>query len=322
MATRKIRNTVILAIVALTTGVDAAPTAASNAILVTEMSITPLDATNIERKVMRGSFGGNAELVGTSSVKCSITVELAGSGTAATPPAWGQLLIGCAMAEGILATPARVEYTPVSTGLKDLTIYYYDDGVLHKMVNAMGTVTLSAKVGERPTLKFDFTGIDGTVSATSNPIGTDYSAWKIPVAMTKANVVDITLNAAYAAGALSGGIAYPSNGLEIVWGNTVDFLANLTTEKVDISDRAVTGSVEYELTPAQEVAFLGDVKTNTLRSLGFTIGLVTGNKIIVHAPAVQHKNYKMVDVKGTRYVGYDLSFLPVAGNDEVRLACV
>lgn len=320
MATRKIRNTVILALVASIFGADAAPTAA-NAVLVAEMSITPLEAQNIERKVMRGSYGGNAELVGTANVKCSITVELAGSGAAGTAPAWGQLMQGCAMAEGILATPARVEYTPVSTGLKDLTIYYYDDGVLHKLINAMGTVTLTAKVGERPMLKFDFTGVDGTVSAVSNPVA-DYTAWKIPVAMTKANVVDVTLGATYAAGALAVGTIYPSNGLEINWGNQVEFLANLSTEKVDITDRNVAGSVEYELTAAQEVSFMADVKNNTLRTLGFTIGLTTGNKIIVHAPAVQHKNYKLVDVKGTRYVGYDLSFLPINGNDEIRLACV
>lgn len=321
MATRKIKNTVILVAVALTPGADAAPTGADNAVLVAEMSITPLEAQNIERKVMTGGFGGNAELVGTSNVKVSITVELAGSGTAGTAPAWGKLMLGCAMAEGVLASPARVEYTPVSTGLKDLTIYYYDDGVLHKLLSSMGTFTLTAKVGERPMLKFDFTGVDGTVSAVANPVP-NYSTWKLPVAMTKANVVDVTLGAAYAAGAFTGGTQYPSNGLEINWGNQVDFLANLSTEKVDINDRNVTGSVEYELTAAQEVAFMADVKQNVLRSMAFQIGLAAGNKIIIAAPSVQHKNYKKVDVKGTRYAGYDMSYLPVNNNDEIRVVCM
>jgi hypothetical protein len=321
MATRKIKNTIILAAVALTPGADAAPTGAANAILVTEMSITPLEAQNITRDIMTGGFGGKAELVGTANVKVSITVELAGSGTAGTPPAWGKLLLGCAMAEGILASPARVEYTPVSTGLKDLTIYYYDDGVLHKLLNAMGVWSLSAKVGERPTLKFEFTGVDGAMSAVANPTP-DYSAWKPPVAMTKANVVDVTLGATYAAGALAGGVVYPSNGLEVASGNQVDFLANLSTEKVDINDRDVTGSVEYELTAAQEVARMATVKANTLESLGFTIGKTPGNSVLLFAPSVQHKNYKKVDVKGTRYAGYDLSFLPVANNDEFRFICV
>lgn len=321
MASRKIKNTIILAIVAAVAGADSAPASATNAILVSEMSITPLDAQNIERKNIRGSFGGNAELVGPASVKCSITVELAGSGAAGTAPAWGQLLQGCAMAEGILATPARVEYTPVSTGLKDLTIYYYDDGVLHKLIGVMGTCTLTAKVGERAMLKFDFTGVDGTMSAVSNPVA-DYTAWKQPVALTKANVVDITLGATYAAGAITSGTSYPSNGLEIMFGNEVNFIANLSAEKVEIAERNMTGSAEFELTAAQEVAFMTKVKTNVLQSLAFTIGLTSGNQIIVHGLSVQMTNPKKVDVKGNRYNGYDMRFLPVAGNDELRLACV
>jgi hypothetical protein len=321
MPTRKIKNTVILAAVAATPGADAAPIGASNAILVTEMSITPFEAQNITRDLMSGGFGGKAELVGTATVKVSIKVELAGSGAAATPPAWGKLMLGCAMAEGILTAPARVEYTPVSTDLKDLTIYYYDDGVLHKLFNAMGAWSVSAKVNERPTLKFEFTGVDGAMSAVPNAVP-NYSTWKIPVAMVKSNVVDVTLGGTYAAGALAGGTVYPSNGLEIASGNQVEFLNNLSTEKVDITDRDVTGSVEYELTAVQEVTRKAKVQANELETLGFTIGKVAGNTVMLFAPSVQHKGYKKVDVKGTRYAGFDLSFLPITNNDEFRIVCM
>ncbi len=321
MATRKIKNTVILVKPATVPGQDAAPSGALNAVLIAEMSITPIDAQNIERNNIRGSFGANAELVGPSSVKIGLTVELAGSGDAATPPAWGNLMLGCAMAEGLLSAPPRVEYTPVSSGLKDLTIYYYDDGVLHKAVGAMGDVTLMAKVGERPMLKFDFTGVTGGDTATPNVVG-DLTKWKTPVAMTRANVVDITLGATYALGALTGGTQYPSNGLEIKFGNEVNFIANLSTEKVDIADRKAGGSVELELTAAQEVSMMALVRANTLQSMGFVIGLADGNKVIVHAPAMQLKDPKKVDVKGTRYIGYDLVFQPLAANDELRLVCM
>ena len=319
--TRKIRNTVILVKREITPGVDALPTGAANAVLVSEMSIDPLDAQNIERKNIRGSFGANAELVGPASVKVSITVELSGSGDAAVAPQWGQPLLGAGMAEGMLALPDRVEYTPVSTGLQSVTIYYFDaDGVLHKITGAMGECTLMAKVGELPMLKFDFTGIDQGISATPNAIPV-YDAWKPPVAMTKANVVDITLGATYAAGAITGGVAYPSNGLEIKFGNEVTFNANLSRETVDITDRAMTGSVELELTAAQEVAFMAKVKANELQSLAFSIGLSTGKRILIHAPAVQLSKPKKVDVKGVRYCGYETRYLPVSGNDELRLAC-
>ncbi|MBR7792309.1 hypothetical protein KDM87_06825 [Undibacterium sp. FT147W] len=320
---RYTRNTLIAAKIETTAGTDAVPTGAANALLVSDMSITPLDAKNIDRALVRGFFGASEQLVGTASVKVSFTIELAGSGTAATAPALGQLLQAAAIAEASLTSPARVEYSPVSTGLKTATIYYYDDGVLHKLLGAMGTCTLGAKVGERPTLKFEFTGLDGGVSAASAS-GT-FTAWQKPVAITKANVVDITLGATYSLGALSGGTVYPSTGLEINLGNTVAYTPLLSSEQVDITQRETTGSVELDLTAAQEVTFMGSVKSNSTQSLALTIGTTSGNKIIIFAPNVQMVSPKKVDQNGRRLIGFDLRLLPTAsgsGNDELRLAFV
>jgi hypothetical protein len=314
---RYIKNTLVAAKLETTPGVDAGPTGAANAILATELSITPLDAQNIDRKLLRSFWGASEQLVGPGSVKVGITVELAGSGTAGTAPGWGVLMQACAAGEGLLTTPARVEYTPVNTGLKTLTIYYYDDGVLHKLLGVLGNCTLSAKVGDRPMLKYDFIGLDGGIAVASDT-GT-YTPWKKPVAMTKANVVDITIGASYAAGALTGGTLYSSSGIELNLGNKVDFDALLGEETVDITDRESTGSTELKLTPAAEVANMAIVKQNTLQSMGFTIGTTAGNKIILHTPAMQMLNPKKVDRNGRRLIGYDLRYLPINGNDEWRL---
>ena len=80
--TRYIRNTVVTAKVEATAGTDALPTGLADAVLVSDMSITPLDAANIDRNNIQGYFGANEQLVGPASVKTSYTVELAGSGTA------------------------------------------------------------------------------------------------------------------------------------------------------------------------------------------------------------------------------------------------
>lgn len=315
--TRYIRNTVVTAKVEATPGTDALPTGLADAVLVSDMSITPLDAANIDRNNIKGYFGANEQLVGPASVKTSYTVELAGSGTAGTAPALGDLLLGCAMAEGVLADPVRVEYTPVSTGLKTLTNYYYDDGVLHKLFGVMGDFTLTAKVGERPVLKFDYTGLDGGISEAMTA-GT-FTEWKAPVAMTKANVTDITLGATYALGALTGGTPYNSTGLELKSGNAVNFTPMLSKEDVDITNREVTGSFELELTAAQEVAFMAQVKANTKQSLALTIGKVAGNTVIIFMPAAQLTNPKKAELNGKRLIGYDFRAIPVAGNDELRL---
>ena len=314
---RYTRNTLITAKLESTAGQDALPTGAVNAMLVSEQTITPLDAQNIDRGIVRGYFGASEQLIGPASVKVSFTVELAGSGTAGTAPAYGVLLQACAMAEGLLTTPARVEYTPVSTGIKTATIYYYDDGVLHKLLGAMGNCTISAKVGEKPVMKFEFTGLDGGI-AVATDTGT-FTAFKKPVAMTKANVVDIALGGTYTTGAFTGGTAYSSTGIEINLGNAVSFTPMLSSETVDITDRETTGSTELDLSATQEVALMASVKANTTQSLGMTIGTAVGNKVTIFAPAVQQLAPKKSDKNGKRLIGYDLRFMPVAGNDELRL---
>jgi hypothetical protein len=317
---RYIRNTVVLAKPETTPGTDAVPTGADNAVLVSEVSITPLDAQNVARNNIRGYFGADEELVGLTSVRVSFTVELAGSGAAAAAPAWGNLLLGCAIAESVLALPDRVEYAPISTGLKTLTIYYYDDGVLHKLLGAMGNVTLAARVGERPVLRFEFVGLDGGVTAASAT--PTLSAWKKPVVMSKANAVDITLGATYADGALSGGTVYASTGLEFNFGNAVNVMPLLSKESVEITNREVTGSTELELSAAQEVTFMGTVKENATQSLALTIGTLAGATVIIHAPAVQLTTPSKVDLNGKRLIGFNLRAVPASGNDEILLACV
>lgn len=314
---RYIRNTLVLFKVETTSGTDAAPTGGADAVLVTDLSINPLDATNVDRDFIRPYFGGSEQLVATANIKCSFTVELAGSGTAATAPQWGDMLLACAMAESLLTVPNRVEYSPITTSLKTGTLYWYDDGVLHKAFGAMGNAKLMAKVGDRPKIAFDFVGVDGGISAASTT-GT-FTAWKTPPTMTKANVVDVTLGPTYATGALSGGTAYPSTGLELDFGNAVQFVPTLTYESVDITDRSITGSVQFDLTAAQEVTFMATVKANTTQSLGLTIGTAAGNKVILYAPKVQLINPTKQEVQGRRFIGYQMRLVPSAGNDEILI---
>jgi hypothetical protein len=316
---RLIRKTVILVKVETTSGTDAVPTGVANAMQVMDLSITPLDATNVDLNYIRAYFGAGESLVGTASVKCSFSVNLAGAGLAATAPAWGALLLGCASAETLgLVTPNRVEYLPATDTLKTVTIYWYDDGVLHKLLGCFGNVKLSAKSGEGPKLTFDFVGLDGGVTSVANAAPT-LTAWKTPVAITKANVTDILVGCTYAVGALTGGTAYNSTGLTLDWGNQVAFAPMLTTEEVVLTDRKVSGAMSLDLSAAQEVAFMGTVKANTVTGVGFTIGTTSGNKIMLHMPAVQLINPKKEDYQGKRLIGFDMRVLPVAGNDEIRI---
>jgi hypothetical protein len=321
MPARLLRNTVILAKLETTYGVDSVPTGAANALLVSAVSITPLVADNVPRDLVRGYLGGSEQLVGLRRVEMNMTVELAGSGTPTTAPAWGPLLQACGFAGA--AGTASFDYTPVSTfgASSSVTIYYYLDGQLHILRGARGTFTLNLGMGERPVMNFRFLGIDGGLTAAANATST-LTAWRTPVAVVDANSPGLRFGAVtYTAstGVVASGTVYISRGLQIDAGLNPTFQGLLGEESVEITEREVTGSMSLNLTAADAVSFMTAVKANTLGALGFTHGTVAGNIIVVHAPAVQRINPTVDDFNGQALHTYQLRMVPVSGNDELRI---
>lgn len=314
---RYTRNAAILAKIESPYGSDAIPTGGANAMLVSNLTINALNANNVSRDLVRSYFGGSEQLVGTANVECSFDVELQSSGAAGTAPAWGPVLRACAFAETISAGN-RVEYLPVTNAVESVTIYYHDDGVLHKLLGARGTVEVKMNIGERPMLMFKMIGLDGGISAVANP-ATTLTGWKTPMPVTELNTGDVTLGCTYTTGTLSSGTGYPSRGIEFNVGNDVKFTPLLGGETVDLVQREVSGKVMLDLTAAQEVTFMATVKANTTQSVGITHGTGAGYIMVVHAPAVQLFNPRKEDLDGRRMIGYDLRAVPVSGNDELRI---
>jgi hypothetical protein len=317
---RYIRKTAILSKIEAVYGTDAVPTGSSNALLVSNCTVNPLNANNVKRDLVRPYFGGSEELVGTAFKEVSFDVELVGSGTAGTAPAWGPLLRAAGMAETVTAA-TRVDYLPLTDSPESATIYYYLDGLLYSLLGARGTFTCKLDVGGRPLLSFKFTGIDGGETASANPT-VDLTSWKTPRVVTSANSGSVTIGATHSAiGApeLTGGTAYTSQGLELDIGNTVSFIPLLGNESVDITDRETTGKLTLDLSAADEVTFMGDVRGATLQSVGLVHGVTAGLKVLVFAPSVQFINPSKQDVSGRAMSAFDLRALPVAGNDELRI---
>lgn len=318
--TRLVRNTAILAKIETTYGTDSVPTGGANAILISNQNITPLSADNKDRAIVRPYLGGSEQLVGSRHKEVSFDVELVGSGTAGTAPAWGPLIRACAMAETVTAS-TRVDYTPITNSQESVSIYYYDDGVQHVLLGARGSVALDLKSGNIPKLMFKFQGIDGGDTAVANPAVT-LTNFKTPQVVVDANSADVTLGATHSAvgaPALTAGTVYPSQGLELDIGNAVNFIPLLGGESVDITERQATGKAILDLTAAQEVAFMTAVKAATVQSVGLLHGTTAGYKVLVFAPAVQLINPTKEDLQGRRMCGYDMRVNPSAGNDELRI---
>lgn len=317
---RLIRKTTILAKLEEEYGVDSIPEGAANALVISNVSINALNAEWISRDIIREYLGASEELPGASYVECGFDIELVGAGTAGKAPAWGPLMRSIGFAE-IITAGVRVDYVPISGGFESSSIYYFDDGVLHKLLGVRGTASLNLTVGEKPVISFKFIGVDGGIAALNNP-STTLTAWRVPQIVTDDNSGNITIGATHGiatAPAFVGGVEYPSQGLTIDLGVTATFQKILGGKSVAITDREVTGAVKLKQTAAQEVSFMGMVKSATKSTLGLIHGTVPNDKVAVFLPAAQFKEPTKEELNGERLIGYNLRATPVAGNDEIRI---
>ncbi len=320
------RDMIILAEAETTYGTDPTPAAATNAILVRNVSVTPIQANNVDRDLIRAYLGGSEQLVGTKTVQMSFEVELVGAGAAGDAPAWAALLEACAM-EGTAEASTRYDFLPLTNAQPSVSIYIHDSGVLHKLLGGRGNAVLRLNAGEMPVLAFTFTGLYAAISATAQPTDADFSAFVTPQIPTDANTTDLNLGGALSetgAVAFTGGTALPSLGIEIDLGNSVQFTPLIGGETVDVTARTVTGRVQLDLTAAQEVARMTDVLANTLTSIGMIHGTVAGSRVALFLPTVQLINPTKNELNGRRLIGYELRGVPDpagTGNDELRVVC-
>jgi hypothetical protein len=318
MAGRLIRNTIAQFKREVTPNTDSVPAGADSILVLTGADFEP-DFAMIDRELARPFLGASSQLVGRKLGKLSCRYELAGSGTAGTAPVWADLFLALGFAEAVLASPARVEYTPVSDLFKTGTCYVYAAGVLYKMVGCLGNASLDFTVGQTPKAIAEYTGLYVSEAAATTTIP-GMGNWQKPVVVNKASVVDITMGATYAAGALSGGTVVPSRGITFDLGNDVQHTDLCSSDFMSITGRNIKATVSFDFTAAQEITYTQGVQTSTLQSMAFTVGLTSGNKMILYCPRGQLVNPRVENVNGVRLMKYDAILVPSNnGNDELQM---
>lgn len=302
------RKKILLVKIEPTYGVDAVPTGAANAVLARNVRITPLEQMFEERGVVtEGYFGGQQQIVAGDYVKLECEVEAAGAGAAGTAPAYGPLLRACGLSETITAS-VKVEYKPVSSGFEAVTMYFYVDGVLCKLLGARGSVTPRFNSKGIPVFAFAFTGLYTPVTDGANPTPT-LTGFKAPLAVNRANTPTFTLHG-YAAK-----VASFESGLnnEVVYRNLVG------EESVQIVDRKPAGRVSIENVTVATKDFWSIARAGTKGALQLIHGTAAGAKVQLDAPAVQLLKPAVDEADGIQMLGMDLLLLPSAGNDELTI---
>lgn len=274
MSVRYWRKKAVLAKIETGYGVDAAPLATANAMVVSDVTQTPLAGEEISRDLYVPWLGEQKRYLVGNYATLAFSVEFCGSGTAGTAPKWGALLRACGFAETV-AAGTQVIYELASEGHESLSFYYYDDGVLHVMLGARGTVRIETGAKQILRLAFTFTGLLGPISDAALPSVT-YTGWIEPDPISKV-LTTFSLHG-YAAG---------TERITLDVGNVVGKIELINREAIEITDRKVNGSVVIEAPLLAQKNFFATALAHTTGPIALTHGTVPGKITGISGPALQ-----------------------------------
>ncbi|MBX3588851.1 MAG: hypothetical protein KF796_19640 [Ramlibacter sp.] len=305
MASKKFRKLVILAKIEAAYGTDPVPTGAANAMVVSDVELTPLDGEEVERNNVQAHFGNNGAIQATRFARLRFNVEMAGSGAAGTAPKYSPLLRACAVSETI-DVGVSVLYSPISEAIESVTIYTNIDGINQVMAGTRGEAKPMLDAKGKPVWQFEFTGLFSPVTDTALPTA-DYTGFLKPLAMNKANTT-CELH----------GITVATSHFDMAFGNLVVKRDLTEVDAVEITDRKSTGSIVFENTPVAIKNWVTTAEAKTLGDLSLVHGTVPGNIITFGATGtVELGKITYSNQDGIQMVNAPLRFVPTsAGNDE------
>ena len=304
------RKKVLLAKKETSYGTD--PTAdASNAIQVTNVEVTPIESDNVEPASFQGFIGNSTRstLVANKRVSITFDVELGGSGTAGTAPAFGPLLEACGMIETV-ESEASVTYDPDPTPTDSVTICSYYDGSLHKITGARGTVTFSMTAGQFPLASFQFIGIFNAVSSggSTTTIANQAAALEI----NDTNVTTATFH---------GETSQRIESFDFALNNNLIYKETASNQQAIIVDRTPGGTAVIEAPSLGSVNYFTKVIGTTTASSSIVIGASAGNITTLTIPQTDITGVTYGDTNGVISLSMPYAARPTgAGNDEFSLA--
>jgi hypothetical protein len=205
---------------------------------------------------------------------------------------------------------ANVGYAPVSTAFASATIYFNNDGVLHKITGARGTFTLNTSVGQIPTIDFQMTGIYNAPTDTAAPT-TTYTDQATPVIFKAGNTSAFSI--------LSYSACLQSLSLNLANETVYRELVGCTKE-VLITNRAPAGECMIEAPTIAQKDFFTIANDDTTGPLTLLHGSTAGNRVTLVAPKVDITNPSYADQDGIQMLNIPYVAIPTtAGNDEIRL---
>ncbi|PTX37163.1 phage tail tube protein [Gemmobacter caeni] len=292
-------------------GVDATPTGAANAILATDVRLSPMEGQDVDRALEMPWMGASGTIPTGLHAKLSFKVELKGSGTAGSAPAFGPVLKALGFAE-VIAAGASVTYSRVSKNHSSATICLNIAGTLYKILGARGTGTLRVNAQGIVYLEAELTGLFVQPSSQALPtvtLGTQLS--QFPQVATSANTPTFTVDAT----------ALVLRSLALNLGNTVSTRFLIGSESVIIEKISEMIDFTVEAVPLATLNPYALAAAGGLVPLSLVHGTGAGKICTLTVPRLQLQRPAGLEQQN-RIVEWPLRGVPLpdTGNDQLTLA--
>lgn len=312
------RNKELWAKLEVTYGTDPTPVG-TDAILTQNCSIVRYSGNKVSRGLDQAYLGAESQINTNPGVQLTFEVEIAGSGSAGTAPAYDALLraIGFVQSDSSPTGTSKIyNLTSGSPEHSSVTFWFEQDGMLQKVNGARGTAVLTFPRDAMPKLQFTFMG-QYTRPTAQNLTGTDVSDFIAPVPVTNTNTPTFTMGGSPLTSLVSESVTFDI-------GNTVVHRNLINNNEIYITDRSVSMQAVVEaVLPSTKDWFadaieshLGTINTQTLQLIH---GTTSGNIVQVDCPAVQIVEAPESDSDGILTQTFTGLCLPSSGNDELTL---
>jgi hypothetical protein len=312
------RNRVLLAKVEDTYANPALTFAGTDAMLVSNLDVTPLDGNMIDRELVLPALGNRPKITGQRLFRLSFDVELTVGTALGIVPKWGKLLVACGFSETPVAATS-VTYAPATKPAANNSSVAFDvnvDGNRHVGRGGRGTATFVLEAGELPRVSFEFTCLYSAPTATA-ATAPNFSGYDPdPIIVNSQNTTAVKI----------GDFVACMQSFNLAMNNVLPVrqLAGCT-EQVLFTNREPNGEMVVEAPTigangASANDFFADSVAQTLRKFEWRHNATSGQSIYFEMPtcSVENPTYSESD----EIVMMNLPIYPQptsAGNDEIKL---
>jgi len=302
----------LLAKIETTYATDIVPTAAANALLMSNVDWTPLEGEEVRRTRVLPYFGNDQVMSISPRSRLRGGIDFVSSGAAVDlPPAWSPLLRGCGLAQ-VITTGVSVAFNPVSAGFESASLYHFVDGTRQRGLGARGDWGFELRAKAIPRLTVDMMALYDAPTGVALPIPV-LTSWPDPQPLQN-GITTISVTPGPLSNLRLSAFTY-ANGATLAFRELTNFRG------VIISGRRPTATLVVEAPDGVATnlfALVGSIITVTATHQHGAAPAGTTVEAMVRARVLPNIRYS--NEEGVVMATMNLSPEPsAAGNDEVRL---